>query len=41
MTEAQARIKDILFGDKTRSFVQISKLITRQSRINRKYVFRA
>ena len=30
MTEVQARIKDILFGDKTRSFVQISKLITRQ-----------
>jgi NTE family protein len=30
MTEVQARIKDILFGDKTRSFGQISKLITRQ-----------
>ena len=30
MTEVQARIKDILFGDKTRSFRQISKLITRQ-----------
>jgi NTE family protein len=30
MTEVQARIKDILFGDKTRSFEQISKLITRQ-----------
>ncbi|HKO40129.1 MAG TPA: patatin-like phospholipase family protein, partial [Nitrososphaeraceae archaeon] len=30
MTEVQARIKDILYGDKTRSFGQISKLITRQ-----------
>jgi NTE family protein len=30
MTEVQARIKDILYGDKTRSFRQISKLITRQ-----------
>jgi NTE family protein len=30
MTEVQARIKDILYGDKTRTFGQISKLITRQ-----------
>ena len=30
MTEVQARIKDILYGDKTRSFSKISKLITRQ-----------
>jgi NTE family protein len=30
MTEVQVRIKDILYGDKTRSFGQISKLITRQ-----------
>lgn len=30
MTEVQARIKDILYGDKTKSFRQMSKLITRQ-----------
>ena len=30
MTEVQARIKDILYGDKTKSFRQISKLVTRQ-----------
>jgi NTE family protein len=30
MTEVQARIKDILYGDKTKSFRQISKLLTRQ-----------
>ena len=29
MTEVQARIKDILYGDKTESFRQISKLLTR------------
>jgi NTE family protein len=29
MTEVQARIKDILYGDKTKSFRQISKLLTR------------
>ncbi|HET7644326.1 MAG TPA: hypothetical protein VFK40_12520, partial [Nitrososphaeraceae archaeon] len=30
MTDVQARIKDILYGDKTESFRQISKLLIRQ-----------
>lgn len=41
MTEVQARIKDILFGDKTRSFWTNFKINYKTVRTDRRYIFTA